>query len=201
VRRLAAPLVLLAASACSTAPAEPTRPDPEGLASLIPAAPAPSPTVSPTPPPDDEPLPASPGSGGGVGTASCGAPVPPKIARVNVKVHSSQGGHVVLDATPLVGPDGGFCAAIGYTDGRSFCPVRPDGHPEREACEALRVGRADDTGRVGPTWSAGGRECRGPDTDAPCLNHPANQYLVFTYGAGTFRACASNGACGQITLP
>ena len=203
MRRLAglAAWVVFAGGGCGTAPEEPTRPESAALASLIPAAPAPSPTVSPTPPTDDQPLPAQPGSGGGAGTASCGAPVPPRIARLNVKVHSSQPSHVVLDATPLVGPDTSYCAQIGYTDGRSFCPVRPEGHPERETCEALRVGRASDTGRIGPTWSAQGRECRGADTPARCLNHPDNQYLVYTYGAGTFQACSSGGACGQITLP
>jgi len=120
---------------------------------------------------------------------------------VNVKVHSSQPQRWLLDATPLVGPDATYCAAIGYTDGRSFCPVRPDGHPERAACEALRVGAAQDTGRIGPTWSVNGRSCSGGEATPSCENHPDNQYLVYAFTGGTFRACASGGGCGSITLP
>jgi hypothetical protein len=119
---------------------------------------------------------------------------------MNVHVHSSNSDRVMLDSTPLVGPDVLYCQQIGYTDGRSFCPVRPDGHPERLACEAARVGLAADTGRVGPTWSVNGRRCDG--TGMPlCVNHPSNQFLVQTFGSGTFRACAQNGLCGEVTLP
>jgi hypothetical protein len=32
------------------------------------------------------------------------------------------------------------------------------------------------------------------------VNHPDNQFLLFTYGAGTVEACASNGYCGSITV-
>jgi hypothetical protein len=206
--------LVVAAAACKTIREElPTQPGPSDEAQtslaggpLIPAAPTPSP--SPTPE-DDGPLPATPGAGGGGGgsgeggggSAACGEPVPPGISRVNVKVFAQQPDRVILDATPLVGPDETFCQLIGYTDGRLFCPVRPPGHPERTACEALRVGAAADTGRIGPTWSAEGRPCQGQSPGASCLNHPDNQYLLFAYGAGTFRACAAGGTCGQITLP
>jgi hypothetical protein len=200
--RSALPLVLVAfvlATACRTTHEDlPTEPE-SGLdvASLIPDAPTSSPTPSPSPPPDTGPLPTPPG--GGTVSADCGAPLPPPVSRVKVKMHLVQPTHTVLDSTPLVGPDVVYCRAIGYTDGRSFCPVRPDGHPEREACEALRVGRASDTGRVGPTWSADGRPCRGPETRASCLNHPDNQFLVYAYGSGTFRACVAGGVCGEVT--
>jgi hypothetical protein len=168
--------------------------------SLIPVAPAPqpSPTPAPTPTPED-PLPGTPGTGGG-DPGSCGAPVPPAVSRINVKIYNSSHDRVTLDSTPLVGPDIAYCKAIGYTDGRSFCPVRPDGHPQRLACEAARVGRASDTGRVGPTWTADGRPCTGPSSSASCMNHGSNQFFVFTYGAGTFRACAQSGVCGSIAL-
>jgi len=205
-RRLGLALAVgLAIAACTTAREDlPSEPDPyeANRSSLIPEAPTPSPTVTPTPLPDEGPLPAEPGSGGdGVVSGTCGEPAPPPISRFNVKVLSRQPAHVVLDSTPLVGPDAAYCAEIGYTDGRSFCPVRPPGHPERGACEALRVGQAEDTGRTGPTWSVDGRPCRGPEARGSCLNHPDNQYFVFAYGAGRFRACAAGGACGQHTLP
>jgi hypothetical protein len=202
--RSALGLVLVAAvlGACGSThedlPAEPDAPALDA-ASLIPDAPTPSPPLSPTPPPNTGPLPTQPG--GGTTSAGCGPPAPPPVSRVKVNVHLVQSSHTVLDATPLVGPDASYCRAIGYTDGRSFCPVRPDGHPERGACEALRVGRASDTGRVGPTWSADGRPCQGPETRASCLNHPDNQFLVYAYGSGTFRACVTGGVCGETTAP
>lgn len=108
---------------------------------------------------------------------------------------------MLLDATPLVGPNADYCRAIGFTDGRSFCAVRQEGSSERTACEAALVGTAADTGRPGPTWSVDGRRCDGTGERASCVNHPSNQYLVYAFGAGTFQACGANGACGQTTLP
>jgi hypothetical protein len=107
----------------------------------------------------------------------------------------------VLNATPLVGPDGVYCRLIGYSDGRLYCPVRPDGHPEREACEALQVGRATDTGRIGPTWTANGAPCLGRGGAVSCANHPDNQFLAISYGAGIFRACIAGGICGDYVAP
>ena len=173
---------------------------------LIPSAPAPQPTPTPTPgtAPEDDPIPATPGrpadEGNGV-SAGCGAPAPPAVTQFNVTVHARQADRVLLDSTPLVGPDAAYCRLIGFTDGRLYCPVRAEGNPERVACEAARVGRASDTGRVGPTWSANGKGCGGADSGASCLNHPDNQFLVFAYGAGRFRACSAGGVCGEIALP
>ena len=184
--------------------ATPTAPLPDA-ASLIPVAPAPQPTPTPTPgsEPPLEPLPAIPGGGAGgdAGGAGCGAPVPPAVSRINVKIHASGGDRLLLDSTPLVGPDAEYCRQIGFTDGRSFCPVRQEGDPERVACEAARVGRAADTGRAGPTWTAAGRPCAGSGSGTWCQNHGDNQYLAWAYGAGTFRACAASGVCGEITAP
>jgi len=189
----------LCAVACGTSTPTPTgsRQDPT---SLIPVAPAPQPTPTPTPgavPDDGEPVPGIPGGGD---PSSCGEPTPPGISKVNVNVHSRLANRVLLDSTPLVGPAADYCRAVGFTDGRSFCPVRPEGAPDRGACEALRVGRASDTGRFGPTWSANGRSCQGPEAGASCLNSPENQYQVFAYGQGTFRACTASGVCGSLDL-
>jgi len=193
--------VCVVAGACSGAPEElPTHPraaDP----SLIPDEPAPTPTPAPV----VAPLPSNPGGGGGSGTSglsgSCGAPEPPSLTRVKVTLLNAQPTQRVLDATPLVGPDGAYCRLIGYTDGRLYCPLRPEGHPERSACEALQVGRATDTGRMGPTWTAGGRPCLGKTDRASCLNHPDNQFLVITYGTGTFQACLDGGICDRYVTP
>jgi hypothetical protein len=190
----------------------PTHPSPlPDAASLIPAAPAPQPTPTPAPgatPSDPEPWPAIPGTGGGgvdggVGgdAGSCGSPAPPPISRVRVSVHSSNGERMTLDSTPLVGPDVDYCRLIGFTDGRSFCPVRTEGNPERFACEAALVGRASDTGRIGPTWSVDGRPCDGYGDVASCENHSDNQFLAYAWGHGTFRACTAAGACGDLVVP
>ena len=199
--------VSVAAGSCGKEATAPVGPEPlPNAATLIPSAPAPQPTPTPTPGavPDEDPVPASPGrpadAGGGT-SAGCGEPAPPAVTQINVSVHGRQADRVVLDSTPLVGPSAAYCRQIGFTDGRLYCPVRPEGHPERLACEAARVGRAADTGRVGPTWSANGKRCNGADGAASCLNHPDNQFLAFAYGAGRFRACAASGVCGEITLP
>ncbi len=199
---------LLVSASCGDEGSAPVAgPEPlPNAATLIPSAPAPQPTPTPTPGtvPEEDPLPASPGrpADAGEGTSSaCGAPAPPAVSQMNVKVHGRPGDRVLLDATPLVGPDPAYCRQIGFTDGRLHCPVRVEGHPERVACEAARVGRASDTGRVGPTWSANGNRCNGPDGGTACLNHPDNQFLVFAYGTGRFRACAASGVCGEISLP
>jgi hypothetical protein len=129
--------------------------------------------------------------------SGCGRPYPPPISRFNVKVHLRAIEYYTLDATPIVGPDSAYCAAIGYTDGRSLCPVRPEGADDRTECEAWRIGSAADTGRVGPTWTNGeGAYCSGPDTR--CENAPDNQFQLRVYASDTFEACAENGACGQF---
>lgn len=208
--RLVPPAALLAVLwACggdSGSGERPRAPLPDA-ASLIPAAPAPQPTPTPAPGTasgDPTPLPAVPGRGGSGGSdgdaSGCGSPSPPPVSRVGVKVHGGNGDRVLLDSTPLVGPDVEYCRTIGFTDGRSYCPVRPEGHPERIPCEAARVGRAADTGRVGPTWSAAGRRCDDSGDDTGCRNHPDNQFLVYAWGRGPFRACVASGVCGEIAL-
>lgn len=198
--RLWLPVLALAAfAACHDGETEQSRlPD---AASLIPVAPAPQPSATPTPePPPEDPLPATPGGGGGgdQNSGTCGEPIPPAVSRISVKKYNESRDRALLDSTPLVGPDHNYCRAIGYTDGRSYCPVRPDGHPERLACEAARVGRASDTGRIGPTWTADGRPCTVVKPGAACVNHDSNQFFVLAYGSGTFRACAQNGVCGSL---
>jgi hypothetical protein len=155
--------------------------------------PKPSPTPEPgaTPDPDPSATPAPQDSGG------CGDPLPGPLAQVNVKVHQRGGNHWLLDSTPLVGPDVAYCAKIGFTDGRSMCPVRVEGNPEREACELYVTGRARDTGRSGPTWYADGALCTGRPG---CDNHPDNQYQVIAYQNGLYKACGKNDVCGDVTV-
>ena len=177
-----------------SAPAPPTSGAPGATAPVL-GAPAAAPTPAPEsengetePEPESEPNTPPAGSG-------CGAPVPPPISRMKVTTHLRGDQFWTLDSTPLVGPDAVYCATIGFTDGRENCPVRPEGHPEREACEAWAVGTAVDTGRAGPTWRRDGGFCTGPASG--CENHSENQYLLKAYLAGMYEACTRDGLCGE----
>jgi hypothetical protein len=114
---------------------------------------------------------------------------------MNVNIHIRGPNKYTLDSTPLVA-GAEYCEKVGFTDGRNRCPVRPEGHPEREACEAYAVGFAEDTGRPGPTWTVNGNYCNGNN----CDNHPENQYLLWAYNDGRYRACAKNGTCGSVDV-
>ena len=114
------------------------------------------------------------------------------------KLHLYGPEYYTLDSTALVGPDVGYCAAIGYTDGRAMCPVRLEDSPERGPCEAWRVGLAKDTGRPGPTWTVDGKYCTGPDSG--CANHPDNQHNLLVYKSGTYKVCAESGFCCTVAV-
>jgi hypothetical protein len=130
--------------------------------------------------------------------SGCGRPYPPVVTRFNCKIHIKSPEFYTLDSTPLVGPDGAYCAALGYTDGRTICPVRPEGTDDREACENWRVGKAKDTGRPGPTWTKGdGGYCTGKESG--CENHPSSQYLLNTYKSDTYTVTAENGASCTVS--
>jgi hypothetical protein len=125
--------------------------------------------------------------------SGCGRPYPPEVTRFNCKVHIKAPDRYTLDSTPLVGPDPAYCAAIGYTDGRTICPVRPEGTADREACENWRVGHARDTGPPGSHLDQGGRQLlHGPGERL--REPPSTQYSLFTYVPGTYIVTAENGA-------
>jgi hypothetical protein len=176
-------------------PTEPTRSPASPILTVpIPKIPVatPTPKATPTPTPTPGPTPAptpTPGAGG------CGEPLPPGIARMNTKIHL-KGPKYTLDTTPLV-HDAAYCRKIGFPD-RTQCPVRPEGDPERVACETYAVGHAMDTGRAGPTWYRNGKLCTGQDGD--CENHPDNQYLLWAYGSGYYQACTEDDVCGGVQV-
>jgi hypothetical protein len=192
----------------------PTHPDPTPLPGSPVATSAPNPGPTPTPvlggpKPNPSPSP-SPGTSPDDPTASptpapapegatdCGSPLPPELSRINLNIHQRGDSRWILDSTPIVGPDADYCAKIGFTDGRSFCPVRAEGDPERTACELYVTGRAQDTGRPGPTWSVDGKACTGPPG---CENNSDNQYQVFAYQAGFYKVCGNkNDICGEIVV-
>ena len=149
---------------------------------------SPTARVTPTPEPTEEPTPTP---------APCGEPLPPPISEMRVRIHLRAGDYWTLDATALVASSD-YCRSIGYTDGRSVCPVRAEGHPERVACEEYAVGHAADNGRAGPTWTRNGNFCTG--IDSGCDNDEFNQFQLRVYwqGEGDYSACAENGVCGTI---
>jgi len=202
-----AALSLLAWGCSSLEP--PTQPAPEPERTPVASNPDPNPRPSPilgaptqpTPPPDPNATPnpsGSPTPGPSDGANGCSAPLPPELSRINLKVHQRGDNHWLLDSTPIVGPDVEYCAKIGFTDGRSLCPVRMEGDPQREACELYITGRASDTGRAGPTWFFNGSTCTGRPV---CENSPDNQYQVIAYQGGTYKACGNkNGVCGELLV-
>jgi hypothetical protein len=114
---------------------------------------------------------------------------------MNTKIHIKGPNQWLLDTTPLVrGAD--YCRQIGFTDGRSECPVRTEGSTDRVACEAYAIGTAEDTGRPGPTWYRNGKLCTGQAGD--CENHEDNQYLLKVYGSGYYEACTKDDLCGGV---
>jgi hypothetical protein len=123
----------------------------------------------------------------------CHAPYPPPVTRMLCNVHLRSPEYDTLDSTPLVGPDTAYCASIGYTDGRSYCPVRQPGASDRLACEVWRVGIAKDTGRPGPTWTKGdGSYCTGLQSNG-CQNSADNQFQLWVQAGGPYVVTAANG--------
>lgn len=157
------------------------------IATPTPAAtPTPKPTATPGPEPTPAPTP----------VAGCNPPLPPAVSRMNTKIHIKGGPKITLDTTPLV-RDAAYCRKVGFPD-RTECPVRPEGNAERVPCETYAVGHAFDTGRAGPTWYKDGKLCTGQSDS--CENHPDNQYLLWAYGSGYYKACTEDDVCGGVQV-
>jgi len=143
-----------------------------------------TPTGSPTPAvvvPTPTPTPA--------GTLPAGMvcdPTPPPIVRMQITIHSSEGGRIVLDSKPLVDNVDSYCDRVGF-GGWKFCETRPEGHPQRVACDYMVTGKAEDTGRWGPTWWYENGFCStNPDH---CALHATEQFLAIAKTSGRFFAC------------
>lgn len=163
----------------------------------------PTPIPAPTPAPTATPDPNVPPVGSG-----CGQPYPPPVTRFQAKIHQKDRDFWQIDSTPLVGPNVEYCWSVGFTDGRSICPVRPEGAPDREACELWRIGKAKDTGRNEVTWTFIGKDgkesyCSTADApDAPCwrYNDGDHHFQVKAIKGGLYRACSEAGACGEVDV-
>ncbi|HUL76156.1 MAG TPA: hypothetical protein VL691_02750 [Vicinamibacteria bacterium] len=205
-RALGLLLAGLLTGACGSLSDPPTQPEPTRSAAPTPT-PNPNPTPTPvlgapapkpTPTPEASPSPSPSATPDPAGASGCGTPTPPELSRIAAKVNTRGSDAWVLDSTPLVGPDVDYCRQIGYTDGRSFCPVRQEGDPQRSPCELLITGRAADTGRPGPTWYRNGSLCTGRTSG--CANHSDNQYLLLAFLGGAYTACGQNGVCGEVDV-
>jgi hypothetical protein len=132
-----------------------------------------------------------PGSSSGLPAGMvCGNPTPPPLLRMHLKIHGGESGRLVLDSKPLVVNENGFCDKVGFGDWK-FCETRPEGHPERVACDYLVTGRAQDTGRWGPTWYFDDTLCA--SLPGVCANHSTNQFLAIAKDKGEYQACAAEG--------
>ena len=160
------------------------------------ATPTPKPSTSPTPTPAPGPTPTPAPTPTPPGANGCGDPLPPPIARMGAKIHIRGPNKYTLDVTPQV-HDGAYCDKVGFV-GRLDCPVRPEGAPDRLACEIYAIGYAADTHRPGPTWTRNGHYCTGEAGD--CENHEENQFLLYAYGGGLYRACTDDGVCGDLQV-
>ncbi len=202
----AALLVVACHSIKEELPTEPTQTPTGGVVTVpipsipVPGTPAPAPTATPKPAPTATPQPAPPTptptpapTDTPTPRNGCGNPLPPPVTKMKAKVHLKAGNRWTLDSTPIV-QNAAYCKR--WDPNRTECPVRPEGTPDRVACEEYAIGRARDTGRPGPTWSRNGKLCKGDD----CQNHEENQFLLWVYASGTYSACTKDGVCGEVQV-
>jgi hypothetical protein len=124
-------------------------------------------------------------NGGDPSPTQCTNPEPIPVTRWNVVEHTKGPNWTTVNATPIVGPNAAYCAAIGYTDGRSLCAVRQEGDPQRQMCEAEVVGA--------PQWNGPGE-----------VDPSGNPYLyrVRRGVGGTVTVCTSKAqqVCGSLVV-
>ena len=163
----------LALLSCGGSPSSPT--------------PARSPVVvaSPTPVPTPTPAKSATLPPGMV----CGYPTPPPMLRMNVKIHGYEGSRIVFDSKPIVPNTDGFCDKAGFGDWKYY-DTRPEGSPERTACDYLVTGISSQTDRWGPTWYYNGKPCGSDPT--LCAHHPSEQFMTIGKAPGTYMACAAD---------
>jgi hypothetical protein len=151
------------------------------------------PTVNPTPRPTPIPTPTPTPTPAGIvlPTGMTCSPTPPPLMRMQIKIHSNDGGRVVLDSKPVVKNVDDYCHRVGLGSGK-YCDTRAEGHLERVACDYLATGKATDTDRWGPNWIGEGKPCGAEFSN--CGNHPDNQFMAIAKGHGEFKACAADNA-------
>ncbi len=143
-------------------------------------------------------------------TSLCTDPTPPPLHSIGVSIQTKvSDSRWLLDSKPLVENIDGYCQKVGLGSFQTrYCETRPEGHLQREACDALAVGKAKDTDRYGPTWYYNDKPCiKAGDPGSGCVNHETNQFLAVAKGAGNYQACAAANVpvlgdhCGGKALP
>jgi hypothetical protein len=188
----------LVLSACGESSSTPTAVKTPVVSTRL--TPAPSPTPSPSPSPTPRTSASLPPG------LVCSPPTPPPMLRMSLKIHARDGTRIVLDSKPLVPNTNGYCEKAGFGDWK-YCETRPEGHPERVACDYLAVGQSEATGRWGPTWYFGDDEVCGTNTEN-CANHPTEQFMAVAKKKGAYVACAAGdkpvadggSRCGEIEV-
>ena len=114
-------------------------------------------------------------------------PTPPPLLRFTIKIHAQEGNRTILDSKPLVPNIDNYCDRVGFGNWK-FCDTRPEGHPQRAACDYLVTGKAEN-GRWGPTWFLGMDNCGAKPEE--CADHPTEQFMTIAKKKGTYEACAN----------
>lgn len=140
--------------------------------------PTPEPTVEPTAPPTPEPTPQPT-------PIACTAPLNGE-PEMGAYWYSPQR---VADATPRI-INGARCDQVGFP-GRIKCPVVPDGHPERTACETAQMGGPK------PVWEL--QEYEGADLGWG-YDDSDWKAVIWGKGNGRIRACYANGRACSVWL-
>lgn len=117
------------------------------------------------------------------------SPTPPPLYGMQLKIHGGVPGRYILDSKPVVLNIDGYCERVVGHTGR-FCETRVEGDPQRQACDYLVVGQAEN-GRWGPTWYWNNQVC-GDAISTKCANHQTEQFLVIAKELGRYEACASD---------
>lgn len=121
-------------------------------------------------PPEDPNQPTPPPTG------ACPDPQPPPLDHFNMKIHIVGPNWTTVDATPII-HNSAYCNAIGFD--ALDCPVRAEGDPNREACEAQVVGQT--------SWTGPGETMENP-----------YQYRVRRGTSGLVTVCSSGNVCGSV---
>ena len=108
------------------------------------------------------------------------SPIPPDFDHWIVVVHNTGPNWIVLDSTPKI-HNLEYCSQFGFG---ADCPVRPEGDPQRKACEELSVGAV--------VWS-------GPGEPVPDGN--PYQRRVRRQVGGVATVCGKNNVCGSVEVP
>lgn len=153
--------------------------------------------------PEDAPDPASepiPTPTGRMAPDTLNCDMPP-LHHINVHFMGGNGNRLRADSTPIVcSTDAGtkherYCQKTMNDDNRRCCPVKPEGHPMRVACELLLLGKDPSDNVAGPRW-----DYVGNDANGRVEKHPENPFLAFSYGRGIARACSNVvRICGEGT--